>query len=480
MNAGALNDAQPQGLEEWADLLREEEMPIFSNTAQKIYFAMDDKKKGAMELASIILQDPSLTAKLLKVGNCPYYNPSRQKISTVSRAIVILGMQMIRELTLACSFFESILSPANKERANREIAHAIHAAVQARELAITLGDQSPEEVFVAALLHNVGHVAFWCSGNRKTARMHEKLAASGLAGEEAEKQVLGFCLRDLGKKLSKSWHLGGLIQEAISHPQSSDARVQTVSMGTEICLALKHGIDSEEMDACLRKLQQRAGGTLEAIKAKIKANTAMAVDIAQQFGAHDASQYISSEQIQHVAVVHEDVHPDKKQIQFQVLQDITAHISGNIDLNVLFEMVLEGVYRGVEMDRTIFMLLGPDKKSLNEKISLGWEKLGTHEKIRVYSNDANGNLLFHALYDHEGLWLKPSQHGALYTSQIEAQFGRHDCFVFPIHVESKPIGLIYCDRGVGHKALTVEDFSAAKHFAKQAQIGLTLYRMKHH
>ncbi|MCK9605311.1 MAG: HDOD domain-containing protein [Methylomonas sp.] len=480
MDKADLSDPHPQGLEEWAELLREEEMPIFSNTAQKIYFAMDDKKKGAMELASIILQDPSLTAKLLKVGNCPYYNPSRQKISTISRAIVILGMHMIRELTLACSFFESILSPANKDRANREIAQAIHAAVQAREFAITMRDQSPEEVFVAALLHNVGHVAFWCSSNRKTARMHEKLAMSGLEGEEAEKQVLGFYLKDLGKKLSKSWHLGGLIHEAISHPHSVDERVQTVCMGSEICLALKQGIDSEEMAACVRKIQHLGGGTLEGIKAKIKANTLMAVDIAQQFGAHDASQYISSERIQYVAVLHEDVQPDKKQIQFQVLQDITSHISGSIDLNVLFEMVLEGVYRGVEMDRTIFMLLGPDKKSLNEKISLGWNRSDVNEKIRVYNNEAKGNLLFHALYDHDGLWLKPNQHGTLYTHQIEAQFGRHECFVFPIHVEKKPIGLVYCDRGIGHKALTVEDFSAAKHFAKQAQIGLTLYRMKNH
>jgi GAF domain-containing protein len=47
-------------------------------------------------------------------------------------------------------------------------------------------------------------------------------------------------------------------------------------------------------------------------------------------------------------------------------------------------------------------------------------------------------------------------------------------------VEAKPIGLIYCDRGLKHQALTQEDFSVVKHFAKQAEIGLTLYRMKNH
>jgi HD-like signal output (HDOD) protein len=481
MDAGVMTqEKQLHSLEEWAEMLRNEELPIFSNTAQKIFLALNDKHKGAMELASIILQDPNLTAKLLKMGNTPYYNPSRQKISTVSRAIVILGVQMIRELTLACSFFESILSPANKERANKEIAHAIHTAVQARELAIMAGDPSPEEVFVAALLHNVGEVAFWCCSNPHADEMHAKLAKCHLEGEAVEKSVLGFSLSDLGKKLSKSWHFGGLIEDAISRPESTDKRIQTVCTGSQICRALKQGIESDAMATCLQKLQKIYGKSPDEFKSKITANTLTAIEIAREFGAHDASRFIAMGQELAVAETYEEARPDKKQIQFQILQDITAHISGVIDLNVLFEMVMEGVYRGVQMDRTLFMLLGPDKKALNEKISLGWQKPEASEKIHIFNNDANGNLMFHALADHEGEWMKPGQHDALYTAQIQMHLGRYECFVFPILVEGKSIGLIYCDRGLSGQALTMDDFSAVKHFTKQAQIGLTLYRMKSH
>lgn len=480
MSAKESSQKQALSLEEWTELLRVEEMPIFSNTAQKINAALDDKKKGAMELASIILQDPNLTAKLLRIGNSPFYNPSRQKISTISRAIVILGMEIIRELTLACSFFESILSSTDKERANKEIALAIHAAVQARELALIMRDQSPEEVFVAALLHNIGHIAFWCSSNKQTLQIHQLIARSDLSPQDAEKKVLGFNLADLGKKLSKSWHLGGLIEEAISQPDSLDRRIQTVSMGSQICEAIATGWDSKAMDDCLHKLHRLSGQPVEDIQAKIKANINKAVDIARQFGAHDASRFISPDSVLPVVEIGEDEGPDKKQIQFQVLQDITSHISGKIDLNVLFEMVLEGIHRGVEMDRTLFMLLSPDKKALNEKIALGWQKQDGGEKIRVYNNDMNGNLMFKALYEHDSLWVKPKQYAALYTTQIENYFGQHECFVFSIQVQQKPIGLIYCDRGIRNEALTSEDFSVAKHFAKQAQIGLTLYRMNSH
>ncbi|WP_445367226.1 HDOD domain-containing protein [Methylomonas sp. BW4-1] len=480
MTATGTAQKPPQSLDDWAELLRVQEMPIFSNTAHNIYAALDDRHKGAIELATVILQDPNLTAKLLKVGSSPYYNPSKQKMSTVSRAIVVLGAEVIRELTLACSFFEAMLSSTNKDRANREIALALHAAVQAKDLALSMGDTSPEEVFVAALLHNIGHIAFWCSGNPQSKKVHEQIEKSGLNNREAEKKVLGFTLQDLGKKLSKSWSLGGLIEDAIAKPDSAEKRVQMVQLGHQICLALKAGRDSDAMRACLQKVAAFTGLPTEILKTKIDKNTSEAVHIARQFGANDASKFISTEAIIAKFEEAEEEKADKKQLQFQILQDISSHISGQIDLNGLFEMVLEGIHRGVEMDRTLFMLLSPDKQTLNEKFSLGWHKIGLDQKIRIYNSEPSANLLFHALQQQEGVWLFPQQHRELYTPQIRQHIGEYECFVFPVYAEKKTVGLIYCDHSIHGLPLTREDFTAAKHFAKQAHIGLTLYCMKNH
>ncbi|MGZ4958267.1 MAG: HDOD domain-containing protein [Methylomonas sp.] len=472
--------SQPQSIDAWAETLRAQELPIFSNTAQSIYRSLDDTSKGAMDLAAIILQDPNLTAKLLKVSNTPYYNPSRQKISTVSRAIIILGAEVIRELTLACSFFESILSPNNKERANREIAQAIHAAVQARELAIAMNDASPEEVFVAALLLNIGHIAFWCMHSKQATLVNDLIEKKKVSAQDAEKQILGFTLQDLGKKLSKSWRLGGLIEESICRPQTADRRIQIVLMGSELSAALSLGWESSAMNDCLQKLEKLSGKPSSELIPKIKKNTTSAVKIAQQFGAHDASKFISRE----IAASQEDddeiEKPDKKQIQFQILQDISSHISGTINLNLLFEMVLEGIHRGVEMDRTLFLLLSPDKHTLNEKISLGWQRQPDEDKIHIHDSETNSNLFFHALHQKEALWIQPERYETLYTSQITQTIGKHSCFVFPVYTENKAIGLIYADRAIQNAPLTQSDFSTAKHFSRQADIGLTLYTIKRH
>lgn len=470
----------PQTIEEWAEMLRAKELPIFSNTAHRIYMSLDDPSKGAMDLAAIIMQDPNLTAKLLKVGNSPYYNPSRQKMSTVSRAIIILGAQAIRELTLACSFFESILMTSNKDRANQEIAQAIHAAVQARELAIAMHDGSPEEVFVAALLHNIGHIAFWCSHSKQATQINDLIVNQKFAAKDAEKLVLGFTLQDLGKRLSKSWQLGGLIEESICQPESTSQRVQLVLMGSEISKALKSGIDSAGMTDCLKKLAKLSGEQSSELIAKIKKNTAAAVKIAKQFGAHDASKFISDEPVISSDDETESEKPDKKQIQFQILQDISSHISGTINLNTLFEMVLEGIHRGVGMDRTLFLLLSPDKHMLNEKISLGWLTPVGAPKIRIHNTENQNNLFFHALLQAESLWIEPKRYEALFTPQLTQAIGKNPCFIFPVYTERKAIGLIYSDRAINNEALTEADFMTAKHFAKQAEIGLTLYSIKRH
>ena len=89
-------------LEEWVRRLRDRDMPVFSRTVQALNEAMNGSRSGVLELSQIILEDPTLTAKILKLSNSPYYNPGRQKLATITRAIVLIGLQTVRDLALAC------------------------------------------------------------------------------------------------------------------------------------------------------------------------------------------------------------------------------------------------------------------------------------------------------------------------------------------------------------------------------------------
>lgn len=471
---------EPQSLAEWAHVLCNEEMPIFSNTALSVHNVLSDDRKGAMELASVILQDPNLTVKLLKISNSPNYNPSRQKMVTVSRAIIMIGSEIIRKLTLVCSFFESILSPVNKHRANEEIAEAIHAAVHAKAIAIATKDPSPEEVFIATLLNRIGSISFWCFCGKQGERIQALMNKGNCTLEEAERQVLGFKLIDLGASLSSAWKLGGLIEEAIK-PGSAinkNPRVGLVKLGYEITEALKDGIGSRKYEACVKKIESITKQSRNAINENLQSNTAAAAEIACQFGATDAALLLETGQ-KHSIVV-EEVSPiiDKKLLQFQISQDITSIISDQFDIYLLLKTVLEGIHRGIGMDRTIFSMLTKEKVTLRERLSLGWRKESLDNKFVFNISQTPPNLFYHALSSAQAFWAKPTEHTKLYTLRDINVIGKNECFIMPILSNKKAIGLIYADRAVGKEALTDEDFNVFKYFAQQVNIGLSIYRMQ--
>ncbi|GAB4260836.1 MAG: hypothetical protein Kow0065_11220 [Methylomicrobium sp.] len=153
-------------------------------------------------------------------------------------------------------------------------------------------------------------------------------------------------------------------------------------------------------------------------------------------------------------------------------------MSGRIDINLLLETVLEGIQRGIGMDRTIFALLTKDRTMLREKVSLGWRKTSYTRVISLALIKNPINLFCEAMSHTEGYWLKPGQDDALYSYADIETVGKHPCFLMSICSGDKPIGLIYCDRAYKNQVLTEEEFRSFKHFVKQANIGLSLYRLQ--
>ncbi len=438
-------------------MLSDHQAPIFLMTAQSMTNVMGDDNKGTMELASVILQDPNLTVKLLKTSNSAYYNPSRMKMITVSRAILNLGSELILEMALLCSFFESIQSSANKEQATKEIALAIHAAVQAKALAVFTQDPSPEEIFIATLLNHIGSISFWCFCGESGTRIQALVKNERRSQEEAEREVVGFQLADLAGPLSKVWKLGGLIEDAIDDPASKNLRVALVGLGYEIAKASKEGAGSKKYAECLGRIEAITGMSGKAAADHIFRNSKLAADITHQFSIADTLEPAESDLAQDAGGHSLISRAERQQLQFQISQEISMIIIEKLDMNLLFETVLEGIKRGTGMDRVIFSLLSADKEVLDEKLSLGWRKSdGNQIVFRVVSTPPN--LFCQALSGSHALWCKPSTNSGLYAPCDVEMIGRTECFVMAVFSNGKPTGIIYADRGIRHQPLTDDDF----------------------
>ncbi len=156
----------------------EKRIPQLPQILLRIESALENPEIGGQELGRVILEDPALTAQVLKVANSTFYNPRGNKISTVSRAIVILGYDNIRRLVLGLSVSRMFTLLPRWSVYRRLWRHSLATALLARELAQADGFKEAEIAFVGGLLHDVG-----------------KLIIGHLHGE-AYAEILESCSRD--------------------------------------------------------------------------------------------------------------------------------------------------------------------------------------------------------------------------------------------------------------------------------------------
>jgi diguanylate cyclase (GGDEF)-like protein len=107
-------------------------------------------------IARVISKDPALSAKILRTVNSSFYGRSHP-ISTISQALVILGLQSVKTLVLGFSLVRGLT--ANQPKTFKHLLYwkrSIFAATAARLIAAKISLVQQEEAFLAALLMDIG------------------------------------------------------------------------------------------------------------------------------------------------------------------------------------------------------------------------------------------------------------------------------------------------------------------------------------
>ncbi|HLP31603.1 MAG TPA: HDOD domain-containing protein, partial [Geothrix sp.] len=238
--------ASRSSLATWVERISTAEMPIFGHTVQQIVAVAEDDEAPARRLAQVVLQDPSMTARTLKLVNSPFYNPRERTISTVSHAVVLLGFNTVRDLCLSIALVDAFMQGTPRERFNHELARSIHAAVQARALAVKMGDDSPEEVFIAALLYHLGDLAFWCFSGETGEALDTLQHQPGFRPGDAEEEVLGFRLHQLTGELVREWRINELLNHTLVAPDAAGPRGRAILLCHQLAAAAEQGWEHRE------------------------------------------------------------------------------------------------------------------------------------------------------------------------------------------------------------------------------------------
>jgi len=180
---------------------------------------IEDPQSTADSVAKVICFDPALTAKILQIANSPIYSFSSE-ISTVSKAVSILGTKQIRDLVLASSVSKVFDKLSNDIISMYDFwKHSVFCGLVARTIAYESRKAQGEFVFIAGLLHDIGKLVIY--SELPDLAKEAFLIASQSAGEvtlsEAEQQVLGFDHSQVGGELIQLWKLPLSLQECVEY-----------------------------------------------------------------------------------------------------------------------------------------------------------------------------------------------------------------------------------------------------------------------
>jgi HD-like signal output (HDOD) protein len=130
-----------------------------ANSAPRIMAALCNPAVSPKEVAALVGKEPALYARVLRVANSPYYGQSRS-ITTIDRALVILGIDAVRGIAAAACLDRSL--PRRGEHSvvdmRSVIQHSVATAASAESLARIRRPALAGEAFIAGLLHNLGIV----------------------------------------------------------------------------------------------------------------------------------------------------------------------------------------------------------------------------------------------------------------------------------------------------------------------------------
>ncbi len=192
-----------------------EAFPGMPATAAKLLPLLDNPDSTPTEVENVVKYDPGLTANILKLTNSAFFGIPT-KVSSVKQAVILLGWKrLLQVVTTIC------MSPLMKKtvsgydlRSGELWQHSIAVSVAAEKLVKALKIPDADEVFTAALLHDVGKLIL---GNfvKKDLEQIETMVAKGITFDVAESMVLGTNHAEVGGQILQKWSFPAELVNAV-------------------------------------------------------------------------------------------------------------------------------------------------------------------------------------------------------------------------------------------------------------------------
>lgn len=465
-------------LEEWVSYLMAQDLPVLRRTITELeWLGSRSEEVAATKLAASILHDPFMTMKILRLANAGQHGRFDSEITTIAHAAMMLGITPLFEQFAALTAVEDVMRDQEEVLANllRIFTRSLHAAYQSRQWAILYKDIKVEEVYIAALLHDLPEMMLWCFAPEKAREIREAMRRERLVFDVAHMQIMGFGAPELRLALARAWRFPEQLLEMVDCCQAGKTRVQGVLLAVSIARLAEEGWYGDELQADVESMADLLHLSRDEAEWGIHQAAVAAARQWEWYGVRPAAALLPMlpgeggwDGMSEKACL--APHPERLR---QIMDEIAAHFDGTLNLHDLMLLVLKGMRDGLGLSRVLFALLTPDHGSVKTKYILGAEP---GSPLRHFEFDLRTPHLFCRLMEKmQGVWFNEANSktlGPLIRPELRKAIGEGDFFAMSVFVHDKPVGLFYADRKHGGCALDEHSYEEFKKLCLRGAQGL--------
>ena len=243
-------------------------LPTLPGIISKLNALSENDKSSVQEMSRLVSSDQVLSARILKLANSPSYGFYR--VSTISNAMILLGVNVVKSLALSSSIFEIM-----EKNSVGLWEHSLGAGVAANIISRRLKLPECEEISTAALLHDIGKVIIRLNFGDDYRQLLELIEKKGIPMLEAERELLGTDHTEVGAWLAKGWFLPDKLVEPIAchhnvaAATSQQSKAAVVHFADILVKASGFGFSGDDFVPCIQPVAWEKLGMTETILTEI-------------------------------------------------------------------------------------------------------------------------------------------------------------------------------------------------------------------
>jgi serine/threonine protein kinase len=495
--------------------------PALSQTISTINRVAADSDESVQALSGALLKDFALTNKLLRLVNSTTYGQFGGNISTISRAVMILGFNVVRDLAVTLILFEHLQNRTQASQLKEDVIASYFTGIMAHRIAARCSSSEAEEGFICGVFHHLGKLLATYYFFDESAEI-AKRTQRGEPEDRASRAVLGVSHEELGIGVARSWHLPEKIvasMQTIGGAQAprpappADRLRLAANLATALC-RIASDTPPARKAAELDELSRKFGAGLKLGRQQF---TAIVEDSIKEFLAESAifvAESGKSRVLQSITQWAEDAEaapphppengesaapPDADTIDEFVnrtttiaaapatdgtsaaatltagIQDLTNTLVGDYNLNDVLRIILETMYRGMGFSQVLLCTRDARNNRLQARFGFG-ARIEEHLRNFVVPLGQTQDVFQIALDKNVDLYIADTRAVNIvnripdwYRETINAA----TFLVLPLVIGRKIIGMFYADRDrAGELTIEPDQLRLLKTLRNQAVLAI--------